>query len=194
MLFCVFVYRLRLLFCWCWGAETDGCLLTRAWSSTRPWRAELRLSGILQRLCRETKTCKCHCDCNCHSSSPSRLLWFPEDGHSLSRADTQADCFLNTALWLQQHLWPHKHAWTDGRTNTLSSSKLKSWTCHCLFLSKTTLSAAYFKSTHIVRKIVLFFLEKEVINRLNMFVFFQCFKSQIAISYIHMWKITHNDF
>ncbi|TWW56426.1 Acylamino-acid-releasing enzyme [Takifugu flavidus] len=37
-------------------------------------------------------------------ASPVRLLWFPEDGHSLSRVDTQADCFLNTALWLQQHL------------------------------------------------------------------------------------------
>ncbi|KAM6981543.1 acylamino-acid-releasing enzyme isoform 2-T2 [Tautogolabrus adspersus] len=36
--------------------------------------------------------------------SPVRLLWFPEDGHSLSRVDTQADCFLNTVLWLQQHL------------------------------------------------------------------------------------------
>lgn len=36
--------------------------------------------------------------------SPSRLLWFPEDGHSLARVDTQADCFVNTALWLQQHL------------------------------------------------------------------------------------------
>ncbi|CAL8251358.1 unnamed protein product [Arctogadus glacialis] len=36
--------------------------------------------------------------------SPVRLLWFPEDGHSLARVDTQADCFLNTALWLQQHL------------------------------------------------------------------------------------------
>lgn len=35
----------------------------------------------------------------------SRLLWFPEDGHSLSRVDTQADCFLNTVLWLQEHLW-----------------------------------------------------------------------------------------
>ncbi|XP_041801281.1 S9 family peptidase [Chelmon rostratus] len=35
---------------------------------------------------------------------PVRLLWFPEDGHSLSRVDTQADCFLNTVLWLQQHL------------------------------------------------------------------------------------------
>ncbi|XP_037540885.1 S9 family peptidase [Nematolebias whitei] len=36
--------------------------------------------------------------------SPVRLLWFPEDGHSLSRLDTQADCFLNTVLWLKQHL------------------------------------------------------------------------------------------
>uniref|UniRef100_A0A3Q4GCR0 acylaminoacyl-peptidase n=1 Tax=Neolamprologus brichardi TaxID=32507 RepID=A0A3Q4GCR0_NEOBR len=36
--------------------------------------------------------------------SPVRLLWFPEDGHSLSRVDTQVDCFLNTALWLHQHL------------------------------------------------------------------------------------------
>lgn len=39
----------------------------------------------------------------------SRLLWFPEDGHSLSRLDTQADCFINTALWLQQHLWTQTH-------------------------------------------------------------------------------------
>uniref|UniRef100_A0A3Q1I0B3 Acylamino-acid-releasing enzyme n=1 Tax=Anabas testudineus TaxID=64144 RepID=A0A3Q1I0B3_ANATE len=37
-------------------------------------------------------------------ASPVRLLWFPEDGHSLSRVDTQADCFLNTVLWLYQHL------------------------------------------------------------------------------------------
>ncbi|XP_029995811.1 acylamino-acid-releasing enzyme [Sphaeramia orbicularis] len=36
--------------------------------------------------------------------STVRLLWFPEDGHSLSRVDTQADCFINTALWLQEHL------------------------------------------------------------------------------------------
>lgn len=35
---------------------------------------------------------------------PVRLLWFPEEGHSLSRVDTQVDCFLNTVLWLQQHL------------------------------------------------------------------------------------------
>ncbi|XP_062419699.1 S9 family peptidase [Pungitius pungitius] len=37
-------------------------------------------------------------------ASPVRLLWFPDDGHSLSRVDTQADCFLNTVLWLHQHL------------------------------------------------------------------------------------------
>ncbi|KAM9344064.1 acylamino-acid-releasing enzyme isoform 2-T3 [Pholidichthys leucotaenia] len=37
----------------------------------------------------------------------TRLLWYPEDGHSLSRVDTQADCFLNTVLWLQRHLVTH---------------------------------------------------------------------------------------
>ncbi|XP_061526794.1 S9 family peptidase isoform X3 [Phycodurus eques] len=37
-------------------------------------------------------------------AAPVRLLWFAEDGHSLSRVDTQAQCFLNVALWLQQHL------------------------------------------------------------------------------------------
>uniref|UniRef100_A0A665TPA0 acylaminoacyl-peptidase n=1 Tax=Echeneis naucrates TaxID=173247 RepID=A0A665TPA0_ECHNA len=37
-------------------------------------------------------------------ASPVRLLWFAEDGHSLSRVDTQANCFLNTVLWLFQHL------------------------------------------------------------------------------------------
>ncbi|XP_077437684.1 acylamino-acid-releasing enzyme isoform X2 [Vanacampus margaritifer] len=37
-------------------------------------------------------------------ASPVRLLWFAEDGHSLSRLDTQAQCFLNVALWLHQHL------------------------------------------------------------------------------------------
>ncbi|XP_058498726.1 S9 family peptidase isoform X2 [Solea solea] len=36
--------------------------------------------------------------------SPARLLWFAEDGHSLSRVDTQANCFLNTVLWLHQYL------------------------------------------------------------------------------------------
>ncbi|XP_076010063.1 LOW QUALITY PROTEIN: acylamino-acid-releasing enzyme [Genypterus blacodes] len=37
-------------------------------------------------------------------ASPVRLLWFPDDGHSLARVDTQAECFLNTVLWLHQHL------------------------------------------------------------------------------------------
>ncbi|XP_054644879.1 S9 family peptidase isoform X2 [Dunckerocampus dactyliophorus] len=37
-------------------------------------------------------------------ASPVRLLWFAEDGHSLSRVDTQAQCFLNIVLWLHQHL------------------------------------------------------------------------------------------
>ncbi|XP_018544542.1 S9 family peptidase isoform X2 [Lates calcarifer] len=37
-------------------------------------------------------------------ASPVRLLWFAEDGHSLSRVDTQANCFLNIVLWLNQHL------------------------------------------------------------------------------------------
>ncbi|KAF7652406.1 hypothetical protein LDENG_00097330 [Lucifuga dentata] len=37
-------------------------------------------------------------------ASPVRLLWFPEDGHSLARVNTQAECFLNTVLWLHQHL------------------------------------------------------------------------------------------
>jgi len=47
-------------------------------------------------------------------SSP-RLLWFPEDEHSLSRVDTQADCFLNTVLWLHQHLWTHdRRRWHCG--------------------------------------------------------------------------------
>ncbi|KAG5838525.1 hypothetical protein ANANG_G00224580 [Anguilla anguilla] len=37
-------------------------------------------------------------------NSPVRLLWFAEDGHSLARVDTQADCFLNIVLWFQKHL------------------------------------------------------------------------------------------
>ncbi|XP_023846542.1 acylamino-acid-releasing enzyme isoform X2 [Salvelinus sp. IW2-2015] len=39
--------------------------------------------------------------------SPVRLLWFAEDGHSLARVDTQADCFLNVVLWFQQYLHLH---------------------------------------------------------------------------------------
>lgn len=57
----------------------------------------------------------------CGCVHPSRLLWFPEDGHSLSRVDTQADCFLNTALWLQQHLWAHLSK--IARKNTLTIIK-----------------------------------------------------------------------
>ncbi|XP_049609546.1 S9 family peptidase [Syngnathus scovelli] len=37
-------------------------------------------------------------------ASPVRLLWFAEDGHSLSRVDTQAQCFVNVVLWLHQYL------------------------------------------------------------------------------------------
>uniref|UniRef100_A0A3Q2YTJ2 acylaminoacyl-peptidase n=1 Tax=Hippocampus comes TaxID=109280 RepID=A0A3Q2YTJ2_HIPCM len=37
-------------------------------------------------------------------AAPVRLLWFAEDGHSLSRVDTQAQCFINVALWLHQYL------------------------------------------------------------------------------------------
>ncbi|XP_038150003.1 S9 family peptidase isoform X1 [Cyprinodon tularosa] len=36
--------------------------------------------------------------------SPVRLLWFPDEGHSLSMVDTQVDCFLNMVLWLKQHV------------------------------------------------------------------------------------------
>ncbi|KAI1892903.1 hypothetical protein AGOR_G00138310 [Albula goreensis] len=37
-------------------------------------------------------------------NSPIRLLWFAEDGHSLAKVDTQADCFLNVVLWFLKHL------------------------------------------------------------------------------------------
>ncbi|XP_028849403.1 acylamino-acid-releasing enzyme-like isoform X2 [Denticeps clupeoides] len=36
-----------------------------------------------------------------------RLLWYAEDGHSLSRVDTQADCFLNMFMWFQRALQMH---------------------------------------------------------------------------------------
>ncbi|XP_015203744.2 acylamino-acid-releasing enzyme isoform X1 [Lepisosteus oculatus] len=36
--------------------------------------------------------------------SPVRLLWFEEDGHSLSRVDTQSSCFVNVVLWFLRHL------------------------------------------------------------------------------------------
>ncbi|XP_063052140.1 S9 family peptidase [Engraulis encrasicolus] len=34
--------------------------------------------------------------------STIRLLWYAEDGHSLGRVETQADCFNNIANWFQQ--------------------------------------------------------------------------------------------
>ncbi|KAK1801146.1 hypothetical protein P4O66_022848 [Electrophorus voltai] len=37
-------------------------------------------------------------------NSPVRVLWYEGDGHSLSNVETQADCFLNMALWFKQHL------------------------------------------------------------------------------------------
>ncbi|XP_041129402.1 acylamino-acid-releasing enzyme-like [Polyodon spathula] len=37
-------------------------------------------------------------------SAPIRLLWYPGDGHSLSKVDTVSDCFMNTVLWFLQHL------------------------------------------------------------------------------------------
>ncbi|XP_036434657.1 S9 family peptidase isoform X1 [Colossoma macropomum] len=40
-------------------------------------------------------------------NSPVRLLWYDGDGHSLSKVETQSDCFLNVALWFKQHLNMH---------------------------------------------------------------------------------------
>ncbi|XP_053481385.1 S9 family peptidase isoform X1 [Ictalurus furcatus] len=37
-------------------------------------------------------------------NSPVRLLWYDSEGHSLSKVETQSDCFLNVALWFKQHL------------------------------------------------------------------------------------------
>lgn len=39
--------------------------------------------------------------------SPIRLLWYVEDGHSLGRVETQADCFTNIVVWFQQALLKH---------------------------------------------------------------------------------------
>lgn len=39
------MYRSRLRCCWCWEAETGGCLHTRGWSFIKHWRAEVHLSG-----------------------------------------------------------------------------------------------------------------------------------------------------
>lgn len=36
---------------------------------------------------------------------PARLLWFPEEGHALASLQCEAECFVQGALWLQQHLW-----------------------------------------------------------------------------------------
>uniref|UniRef100_A0A671SD88 Acylamino-acid-releasing enzyme n=1 Tax=Sinocyclocheilus anshuiensis TaxID=1608454 RepID=A0A671SD88_9TELE len=35
---------------------------------------------------------------------PVRLLWYPGNNHSLSKVDTESDGFMNTALWIIQHL------------------------------------------------------------------------------------------
>lgn len=33
-----------------------------------------------------------------------RLLWYPENNHSLSKVDAESDGFMNIALWMTQHL------------------------------------------------------------------------------------------
>uniref|UniRef100_A0A8B9RJ29 acylaminoacyl-peptidase n=1 Tax=Astyanax mexicanus TaxID=7994 RepID=A0A8B9RJ29_ASTMX len=35
---------------------------------------------------------------------PVRLLWYPENNHSLSKVDAESDGFMNIALWIIQHL------------------------------------------------------------------------------------------
>ncbi|KAI7797608.1 putative acylamino-acid-releasing enzyme, partial [Triplophysa rosa] len=35
---------------------------------------------------------------------PVRLLWYSDEGHSLSKVTTQSDCFLNILLWFREHL------------------------------------------------------------------------------------------
>ncbi|KAM9476086.1 acylamino-acid-releasing enzyme-like [Clarias gariepinus] len=35
---------------------------------------------------------------------PVRLLWYPDNNHSLSKVDAESDVFMNMALWLIQHL------------------------------------------------------------------------------------------
>ncbi|XDV48979.1 hypothetical protein PO909_018321 [Leuciscus waleckii] len=37
-------------------------------------------------------------------NTPVRLLWYSDEGHSLSKVNTQSDCFLNIALWFKEHL------------------------------------------------------------------------------------------
>lgn len=33
-----------------------------------------------------------------------RLLWYSDEGHSLSKVNTQSDCFFNIVLWFKEHL------------------------------------------------------------------------------------------
>ncbi|XP_065103189.1 acylamino-acid-releasing enzyme isoform X2 [Paramisgurnus dabryanus] len=35
---------------------------------------------------------------------PIRLLWYSDEGHSLSKVNTQSDCFFNIILWFREHL------------------------------------------------------------------------------------------
>ncbi|KAK2898631.1 hypothetical protein Q8A67_010049 [Cirrhinus molitorella] len=37
-------------------------------------------------------------------NTPVRLLWYSDEGHSLSKVNTQSDCFLNIVLWFKEHL------------------------------------------------------------------------------------------
>ncbi|XP_039534603.1 S9 family peptidase isoform X1 [Pimephales promelas] len=37
-------------------------------------------------------------------NTPVRLLWYSDEGHSLSKVNTQTDCFFNIALWFKEHL------------------------------------------------------------------------------------------
>ncbi|XP_026126571.1 acylamino-acid-releasing enzyme [Carassius auratus] len=36
--------------------------------------------------------------------TPVRLLWYSDEGHSLSKVNTQSDCFFNIVLWFKEHL------------------------------------------------------------------------------------------
>ncbi|XP_051526045.1 acylamino-acid-releasing enzyme-like isoform X2 [Myxocyprinus asiaticus] len=37
-------------------------------------------------------------------NTPVRLLWYSDEGHSLSKVSTQSDCFFNIVLWFKEHL------------------------------------------------------------------------------------------
>uniref|UniRef100_A0A8C4PZH8 Acylamino-acid-releasing enzyme n=2 Tax=Eptatretus burgeri TaxID=7764 RepID=A0A8C4PZH8_EPTBU len=44
--------------------------------------------------------------------TPARMVWYPEDNHSLAKVDVEADSFLNIILWFGKHLlqpplWSH---------------------------------------------------------------------------------------